>query len=831
MTTQQYYEQFNVRREVYEEVGGNPEASPGTLKLLAAREGISDTRGLTGQQRAAAREMELAALFIHNADRTRYCGLQATLKNEFLSGNNNNPATVLEAYTCLTHWKEPMTCMPPINANDGVAFTTTGKVSIDSGKGNDDGITLATNSMLGLKKEKGTFQGKRKTLNTKDEIDNNKTLENDISEYFPTSESHNKDKAVEMVGSHVFNTSSGPISPSWILLDNQSSVDVFCESSLLGNIRRSGDQMKIQCNAGTISTTSVGDFKDYGTVWYCNKGIANILSFANASKRGFEIAYDEQANTFTLKLPNGRKMLFKQSTRGLYYHDTKLTNSIALINTVESNKGKYSHRDYLCAKSARDLLCKIGPPSLQQFLSILDNNQLPNCPVTRQDALIAEAIFGPDLGSLKGKTSHRPPEQVQIHLNDLPADIMKEYCEVTLCGDIMYVNKIPFLITISRHIHFGTVEMIANRQMATILKGIKAVISIYRQQGFTVKHILLDGEFEPLREPFAENGIQLNTATNNEHVPEIERYIRTLKEFFYNTLPFEYMAPRIIIEMVKTSNFWLNAFPYQNSISKVISPRQIITGSTIDYNQHCNLAFGAYVQTHEAHDNTMVPRTTGALALRPTGNVQGGFYFYSLSSGCVISRNRWTELPKPNKVIHRIHVLARRANAARGPLAFLNRYGISNNDDNENDTHPGNNNEENDTEDESYVSDEVSDTHFNNNTDDSDTKDESYVPAENENEYDNEFHNEEQPITNYQSNAPKMHNIGEVDPALMTPLNNNTNTPGVNQNQNNNIRHTENSSQAVEDICADSTQDIMGTNITEDDELMLQMDTMYGPRC
>jgi hypothetical protein len=118
--------------------------------------------------------------------------------------------------------------------------------------------------------------------------------------------------------------------------------------------------MKIQCNAGTISKTSVGDFKDYGTMWYCEKGIANILSFANACNRGCHIAYNQQVDTFTLKQPNGNKMLFKQSTMDLYYHDTKLANSITLINTVESNKGKYSHQDYLWAKSVRDLTCKIS---------------------------------------------------------------------------------------------------------------------------------------------------------------------------------------------------------------------------------------------------------------------------------------------------------------------------------------------------------------------------------------------------------------------------------------------------------------------------------------
>jgi hypothetical protein len=75
------------------------------------------------------------------------------------------------------------------------------------------------------------------------------------------------------------------------------------------------------------------------------------------------------------------------------------------------------------------------------------------------------------------------------------------------------------------------------------------------------------------------------------------------------------MPPCIIIEMVQTSNFWLNAFPYSDSVSKTLSPRTIVIGSTLNYNLHCALGFGTYVQAHEAHDNTTATRTTGALAL------------------------------------------------------------------------------------------------------------------------------------------------------------------------------------------------------------------------
>jgi hypothetical protein len=58
------------------------------------------------------------------------------------------------------------------------------------------------------------------------------------------------------------------------------------------------------------------------------------------------------------------------------------------------------------------------------------------------------------------------------------------------------------------------------------------------------------------------------------------------------------------------------------------------------------------------------------------GNAQGGFCFYSLTTGHVITRNRWTELPMPNEVIDHVGQLAQRANAASGGLAFQNQFGI-----------------------------------------------------------------------------------------------------------------------------------------------------------
>ena len=53
---------------------------------------------------------------------------------------------------------------------------------------------------------------------------------------------------------------------------------------------------------------------------------------------------------------------------------------------------------------------------------------------------------------------------------------------------------------------------------------------VYKARGFKVEVMIMDGEFESIRGDVAELGITLNTAANNEHVSDIERYIRAVKE-------------------------------------------------------------------------------------------------------------------------------------------------------------------------------------------------------------------------------------------------------------------------------------------------------------
>jgi len=71
----------------------------------------------------------------------------------------------------------------------------------------------------------------------------------------------------------------------WVLLDNQSTVDVLFNESLLENIRYSVSSLDVHCNAGVATVNKVGDFPSYGTVWFHSDGIATILSLLHDKEK------------------------------------------------------------------------------------------------------------------------------------------------------------------------------------------------------------------------------------------------------------------------------------------------------------------------------------------------------------------------------------------------------------------------------------------------------------------------------------------------------------------------------------------------------------------
>ena len=85
------------------------------------------------------------------------------------------------------------------------------------------------------------------------------------------------------------------------------------------------------------------------------------------------------------------------------------TNGTVLVTTVVDNANNVSNANYAQAMLAWKIQKIIGRPTTWTFIHFIENNLLPNCPVNCRDVMRAEQIFGPDIGSLKGKTVRRQP--------------------------------------------------------------------------------------------------------------------------------------------------------------------------------------------------------------------------------------------------------------------------------------------------------------------------------------------------------------------------------------------------------------------------------------
>ena len=108
--------------------------------------------------------------------------------------------------------------------------------------------------------------------------------------------------------------------------------------------------------------------------------------------------------------------------------------------------------------------------------------------------------------------------------------------------------------------------------------------------------MLMDGQFEGITGEVADFGVTLNTVARGEHVPEAQLYICTIKErarCVFNTMLFNKIPGRMVVELIYYCVFWLKSFPARDSVSDALSPCAIVTGGHIDFNKHCcKLKFG-----------------------------------------------------------------------------------------------------------------------------------------------------------------------------------------------------------------------------------------------
>jgi hypothetical protein len=688
-----------------------------------------------------AQEKFFAVSFLMSSDPRRYKQLLIELENDHSKGTGNYPTTLTAAYSLLVNYR---TQSFQQNSRNQQNSTSDG----DKSDASDDDVSFLNNGFVPtchhcgkkghiapkcpLKTAQNSSQQTQTGQNTQNESQSSAspsgattnavqmlmhaaTDHNANGLDFTFNPSHNLAHQSNNYSSNFcfVNVASNPfqnitssqqiilrnggfVDPYWILLDTQSTVNLFNNRHLLSNIRMSsGPPLRCYCNGGYQDSTLVGTLDGYGDVWFNPNSLANILSMAHVSQH-FRVTFDtaiEQA-IFVWRT-DGSKIKFIRSPKGLYFHDvrwgakqpmgpTAPVTATVLVQTVEENKGNFTPEDIKKADIAKRVYDMVGRPSPRDFYNMIRFNMISDCPVTINDVKAAQSIYGKDLYSIRGKTVRRSPSKVRDDLIvPVPPSILTHYRKVTLCVDLFFINKIPFFSTISRKLLFMTVQPIKNRKLPTIYDAISKSIHLYRARGFRVQFVFADNEFSGLRAQLLQLRVYLNCAAATEHVPEIERAIRVIKErtrASLNSLPFKIVPIRFIKELVCYMVTCINMFPRRGGVSNNLSPRTLVSGIALNFKTHCRVPFGAYCEVHDEDlpTNNMIARTSPAISLGPTGNLQGTYKFFSLLTKKLIVRRNWSELPMPDTIINQVEDIAktqlRVGDVSQYEVTFLDRH-------------------------------------------------------------------------------------------------------------------------------------------------------------
>jgi hypothetical protein len=145
----------------------------------------------------------------------------------------------------------------------------------------------------------------------------------------------------------------------------------------------------------------------------------------------------------------------------------------------------------------------------------------------------------------------------------------------------------------------------------------------------------MDNEFNKVTD-HAPNVI-LNTPAASEHVGDIERRIRVIKERCRGilcTLPCTHFPQIMLVHLLHHVVMWLNNIPVKNGVSDRYSPCEIILRHKLNFKNHCRAPFGSYCEVHEDNSptNSTKSRVLPTICLGPTGNIQGTYSFLNLST-------------------------------------------------------------------------------------------------------------------------------------------------------------------------------------------------------
>jgi hypothetical protein len=194
---------------------------------------------------------------------------------------------------------------------------------------------------------------------------------------------------------HVALAQGGALPDDRAYLDRCSTVTAFKSDKHLKNIKTVRGGVKINCNAGTVTTNLRGTYGGI-KVWYLPDRIENIFSM-HELERSYRITYDSWEGYYVVHTSKG-EVRFHKDEQGLPYinlgesdleaammllqreieeREETMDGETSFIQTVRGNYEGYTKQEVTQAKEARRAQAMMDNPSEKDYKGMVDR-KLPH---------------------------------------------------------------------------------------------------------------------------------------------------------------------------------------------------------------------------------------------------------------------------------------------------------------------------------------------------------------------------------------------------------------------------------------------------------------------
>jgi hypothetical protein len=207
------------------------------------------------------------------------------------------------------------------------------------------------------------------------------------------------------------------------------------------------------------------------------------------------VTYDFTRNggVFVCRTKDGDVML-RNNGKGMPYLDLRESKAKAVLSftskaahsflqRVQGNMEGFTRRKVEEGQKACKAQGMLGHPTDRNFLVMVRGGMIPNCPMIPNTVTNAHQIFGPDLAGVRGRTVRRPPESVTTNYVQIPRAVLEQHHLVTLAVDVMFVNRVPFLVSMARGLNLVTAEFTPSHSAKQLAAGITWMMDLYAWEG------------------------------------------------------------------------------------------------------------------------------------------------------------------------------------------------------------------------------------------------------------------------------------------------------------------------------------------------------------